>query len=71
MAKNTENVVEETATQKGETKFPLETLKHDCMKLYHVTSSTFAGATATLPDGNYTIEEVGTIIKNWLKKGVK
>lgn len=71
MAKNEEQAVTAPATKKAETKFPLEVLKNDCVKLYKVTSSTFAGATASLPDGEYTIEEVRTVIDKWLKKEVK
>lgn len=71
MAKNEEQAVTAPATKKAETKFPLEVLKNDCVKLYKVTSSTFAGATSSLPDGEYTIEEVRTVIDKWLKKEVK
>lgn len=35
-----------------------------------VTSSTFAGATADLPDGEYSIQEVHEHIKAWLEKEV-
>lgn len=71
MAKNEEQAVTASATKKTESKFPLEVLKRDCVKLYKITSSTFAGATASLPDGEYTIEEVRTVINKWLKKEVK
>ena len=71
MAKESEKTVEATVTKKAETKFPLATLKQDCIKLYGITSSTFAGATMSLPDGEYTIEEVRIVINKWLKKEVK
>lgn len=71
MAKNEEQAVTAPAIKKAETKFPLDTLRRDCVKLYKITSSTFAGATASLPDGEYTIEEVRTVIDKWLKKEVK
>lgn len=71
MAKNEEQAVSASATNKAEKKFPLSVLRRDCVKLYKITSSTFAGATATLPDGEYTIEEVRTVINKWLKKEVK
>lgn len=71
MAKNEEQAITASVAKKAEMKFPLEVLKNDCVKLYKVTSSTFAGATANLPDGEYTIEEVRTVINKWLKKEVK
>ena len=73
MAKD-RNVTETTATAapaetvKSEARFPLETLRKDCTKLYGVTSSTFDGAFAG-KSGEYTIEQAGEVIKNW-KKGV-
>lgn len=71
MDKKSETAVKDTATKKSETKFPLGVLKQDCVKLFKVSSSTFAGATTQLPDGDYTIEEVRTVIDKWLKKEVK
>lgn len=71
MAKNEEQAVTASATKKAEPKFPLEVLKRDCVKLYKISSSTFVGATTSLPDGEYTIEEVRTVINKWLKKEVK
>ena len=53
-----------------EKKFSLEEIRKSCMKLFHVTSSTFAGATADLPDGEYSIQEVNEHIKAWLEKEV-
>lgn len=53
-----------------EKKFSLDEIRKSCMKLFHVTSSTFAGATADLPDGEYSIQEVHEHIKAWLEKEV-
>ncbi len=52
-------------------KFPYEVLKENCMKLFHVTSSTFIGATAGKENGSYSIAEMGLLIDGWLKKEVK
>jgi hypothetical protein len=52
----------------AEAKFPVETLRKDCMKLYGVTISTFDGAFCG-KSGEYTIEEGRNVIENW-KKGV-
>lgn len=52
-------------------KFPLAVLRTNCTKLYGVTSSTFAGATASLSDGEYTITDMKDKIDTWLKKEVK
>lgn len=63
------------ATQKPpvtkEEKFPLEELQKNCIELFGVTSSTFAGATHVLGDGEYTIAEVKKQINTWLSKEVK
>ena len=48
----TEAVTKEIAK---ETKYAKEELRKACVKLFGVTSSTFAGATADLPDGDYTV----------------
>ena len=72
MAEKSEKAVTATAKGKAEAKFPLETLRNDCMKLFKVSSSTFAGATVGLSgDKEYTLPEVKTHIDAWLKKGVK
>ena len=71
MARKSEKTVAAAVAKKAETKFPLDTLRKDCVMLYGVTSSTFTGATMNLPDGAYTIEEVRTVVKDWLKKEVK
>jgi len=64
--------MEQPAAEKvtEEQKFSLEELRNSCMKLFHGTSSTFAGATADLPDGEYSIPEVHEHIKAWLEKEV-
>ena len=54
-----------------ERKFPLEVLRTNCMKLFGITSSTFAGATVGLSDGDYTIADMKSKIATWLKKEVK
>lgn len=71
MAKENEKTVAATVTKKAEPKFPLATLRKDCVRVYGISSSTFAGATMDLPDGEYTIEEVRAVINKWLKKEVK
>ena len=61
----TEAVTKEIAK---ETKYAKEELRKACVKLFGVTSSTFAGATTELPDGDYTVSEVKEHIKTWLEK---
>ncbi|MDD2979530.1 MAG: hypothetical protein PHN80_06105 [Hespellia sp.] len=61
-----------TVSEVSETKkFPLSVLRDNCTKLFGVTSSTFAGATVGLSDGEYTIADMNNKIKVWLKKEVK
>ena len=50
-----------------ETKFPIEKLRANCLKLFGVTSSTFDGATYGLK-GEYTVEEIKNTIEKWGKK---
>lgn len=61
----------ETKAVTKEMKYAKEELRKACVKLFGVTSSTFAGATADLPDGDYTVSEVKEHIKTWLEKEVK
>lgn len=61
----------ETKAVTKEMKYAKEELRKACVKLFGVTSSTFAGATADLPDGDYTVSEVKEHIKAWLEKEVK
>lgn len=53
------------------TKFQLSKLRENSERLFGVSSSTFAGATAKLPDGEYTIEEIKATIQKWQNKEVK
>lgn len=62
---------EESVKTSDERKFPYEVLKENCMKLFHVTSSTFAGATIGKENGSYSISEMQHLIEVWLKKEVK
>lgn len=55
----------------GERKFPYEVLKANCMKLFHVTSSTFIGATAGKEKGTYSVPEMKSMVDSWLKKSIK
>lgn len=59
------------AAAKQPQKYPLAKLQKDCMKLFGVTNSTFAGAVYDLADGAYTIEEIRSHIAAWQKKEVK
>lgn len=55
-------------SENTEQRFQLNVLQRDCLKLYGVTSSTFAGAVFNIPEGEYTVEEIGSRIKAWLGK---
>lgn len=67
---NTVSEVVEMAVE--EIKFPLNILRENCMKLFGVTSSTFAGAATNIPeDGEYTLTEIKNKINLWLTKEVK
>ena len=48
-------------------KFPVERLAKACRTLFHVSASTFAGATAGMT-GEYTVEEMRKHIDEWLGK---
>lgn len=52
-------------------KYPLESLRSNCRAVFGVSLVTFAGATADLPDGEYTKEEIQTRIDAWCVKEVK
>ena len=52
-------------------KYPLESLRSNCRAVFGVSLVTFAGATADLPDGEYTKEEIQTRIDTWCVKEVK
>ncbi len=62
---------EEPAKTSDERKFSYEVLKENCMRLFHVTSSTFIGATIGKENGSYSISEMQHLIDEWLKKEVK
>ena len=53
------------------TKFQLSKLRDNAEKIFGISSCTFAGATAKLPDGEYTIEEIKATIQTWLSQEVK
>lgn len=59
-----------TETSKEESKFSLEVLRANCVKLFKVSSSTFDGATKGLV-GAFTIEEIRIKIKGWLEQPIK
>lgn len=74
--RNTEENVADRATEEpaktsDERKFSYEVLKENCMRLFHVTSSTFIGATIGKENGSYSISEMQHLIDEWLKKEVK
>lgn len=50
-------------------KFTIEKLRANCVDLFGVTSSTFAGATYGMT-GKYTVEEMKNHLESWKKKGV-
>ena len=58
-------------TEQGAAKFPLESLRKNCRAVFNVSTCTFAGATADLPDGEYTKEDVQAHIEAWAAKEVK
>ena len=65
MAKKTaEAVVQE------QPKFKLSVLRENAVRLFGVSTATFDGATYDLPDGEYTVDEVKSIIADWNKKEV-
>lgn len=50
-------------------KYTVERLRANCLKLFGVTTSTFAGATYGMT-GTYTVEEMKAHIEAWKKKEV-
>lgn len=57
--------VENTA----EPKYRLDKLRENCYQIFGVDASTFAGATASLPeDGEYSVGEIKSIIERWSAK---
>ena len=72
MEENVEaRAAKEPAKTSDERKFRYEVLKENCVKLFHVTSSTFIGATVGKENGSYSIAEMQHLIDEWLKKEVK
>lgn len=68
MARENTNATTEAAAAalaKAPKKFPIERLAPCYRSIFGVSASTFAGATAGL-QGEYTVEEIKTRIKNWL-----
>lgn len=59
-----------TETNKEESKFSLEVLRANCLKLFKVSSSTFDGATKGL-NGDFTVNEIKEKIKGWLEQPIK
>ena len=66
--KNTDKATDTVVAAKPDAKFPLETLRKDCVKLFGITSSTFDGAMYG-KTGEFTIADAASIINDW-KKGV-
>lgn len=59
------------ATAAPAVKYQLSKLRDNSEKIFGVSSCTFAGATAKLPDGEYTIDEIKSAIEKWQKKEAK
>ena len=59
------------ATAGPAVKYQLSKLRDNAEQLFGVSACTFAGATAKLPDGVYTINEIKATIEKWQKKGAK
>lgn len=59
-----------TETSNEESKFSLEVLRTNCVKLFKVSSSTFDGATKGL-NGDFTVNEIKEKIKGWLVQPIK
>lgn len=59
------------SNEQAAAKYPLESLRNNCRAVFGVSLVTFAGATADLPDGEYTKEEIQTRIDAWCVKEVK
>ncbi len=59
-----------TETSNEESKFSLEVLRINCVKLFKVSSSTFDGATKDL-NGDFTVNEIKEKIKGWLEQPIR
>ena len=63
---------ESAAAESAAPKFSVERLRRDCYTLFHTTTSTFDGAASGLStDAAYTVEEMRSIIQDWLKTPVR
>lgn len=50
----------------ADVKYPLARLRRDCRELYGISTSTFDGATVgRKPTDEFTVAEMGQIIKEW------
>lgn len=65
------NIAASSAAAAAPTKYQLSKLRDNAEQIFGVSSCTFAGATAKLPDGEYTIEEIKATIHAWQTKEVK
>lgn len=63
--------VQSEANAVSEPVFAVETLQKHCLKLFGVSTATFAGATAGIEAREYTVNEMKGIIKEWCGKVVK
>lgn len=59
-----------TETSTEESKFSLDVLRKNCVKLFKVSSSTFDGATNGLV-GDFTVTEIKNKIKGWCEQPIK
>ena len=73
---NTKNAAVGEATAANEATitepvYRLDVLQKNCLKLFGVSQTTFAGATAGIEDREYSINELKGIISEWREKEVK
>lgn len=61
----------ENAASAPTAKYLLSKLAANSEKVFGVSGCTFAGATAELAEGEYSIDEISAIIKEWQKKEAK
>lgn len=61
----------ETAAVEPAQKFTLSQLQKYAYEVFGVTPSKVAGATANLPEGEYTIDEIRKVLEDWSKKEAK
>lgn len=73
MAKNNNSAeakIEQKPDKKTEQKFPVATLRDNCVKLFGCTSSTFDGAFFGREETALSIEAANNVIKGWLRKEI-